>query len=410
MPQTHPAGCGGRGRLRRSVDRAGRGEDQGVLCSRCGCRTRARRSTGRTRPRSQEAFLDGHVYAFEQLGGIPIGQIRYDNLKAAVSRVLFGRTRVESDRWVMFRSHYGFDVFYCRPGVGGRPREGRRRGRGRPVPPHPLVPMPQVDSIAELNAYLARCDAEDDHRRIGNRIDDASATTSPSNAPLLRAVAGRAVRDRAQPDAHGWTGYARVTVRQCQYSVPARYIGRQVRVLLRATEVLVFDGPRLVAEHERCHRQGRRSPGPGPLPGGAGPQARRAARRDRPGAGPRRPGCSPPTHEAFWAAARKAATATRPAPRPWSRSCCCTAPTPAARSSPASAPPSRSGALSRRSGRRRGPPRRRNATPAATGSRLRAGWSADRAAGSPTCRPTPGPLPTTSTAYDDRCSTGGDPT
>ena len=59
---------------------------------------------------SQEAFLDGHRYAFEQLGGIPTVHIRYDNLKAAVSRVLTSRTRVESDRWVLFRSHYGFDV------------------------------------------------------------------------------------------------------------------------------------------------------------------------------------------------------------------------------------------------------------------------------------------------------------
>ena len=55
---------------------------------------------------SQEAFLDGHRYAFEQLGGLPTVHIRYDNLKAAVSRVLVGRTRVESDRWVTFRSHY----------------------------------------------------------------------------------------------------------------------------------------------------------------------------------------------------------------------------------------------------------------------------------------------------------------
>jgi transposase len=53
----------------------------------------------------QEAFLESHVYAFDRLGGVPLEQIRYDNLKPAVSRVLFGRTRVESDRWVAFRSH-----------------------------------------------------------------------------------------------------------------------------------------------------------------------------------------------------------------------------------------------------------------------------------------------------------------
>ena len=52
----------------------------------------------------QEAFLESHVYAFDRLGGVPIEQIRYDNLKPAVSRVLFGRTRQEYERWVAFKS------------------------------------------------------------------------------------------------------------------------------------------------------------------------------------------------------------------------------------------------------------------------------------------------------------------
>jgi transposase len=44
----------------------------------------------------QEAFMESHVHAFERLGGVPLEQIRYDNLRPAVSRVLFGRGRVES--------------------------------------------------------------------------------------------------------------------------------------------------------------------------------------------------------------------------------------------------------------------------------------------------------------------------
>src|SRR4051812_30411307 len=60
----------------------------------------------------QEAFLEGHQQAFEVLGGTPTDKIRYDNLKSAVSRVLFGRNRTESARWVAFRSHHGFDAFY----------------------------------------------------------------------------------------------------------------------------------------------------------------------------------------------------------------------------------------------------------------------------------------------------------
>ena len=52
----------------------------------------------------QEAFLDGHVHAFRTLGGIPAGQIRYDNLSPAVTRVIRkSRSREEHPRWHDFR-------------------------------------------------------------------------------------------------------------------------------------------------------------------------------------------------------------------------------------------------------------------------------------------------------------------
>ena len=35
----------------------------------------------------QEAFFAGHVAAFTELGGVPAGDIRYDNLSSAVRRV-----------------------------------------------------------------------------------------------------------------------------------------------------------------------------------------------------------------------------------------------------------------------------------------------------------------------------------
>ena len=58
---------------------------------------------------SQEAFLEGHIDAFEEIGGIPTRHIRYDNLTSAVQAVLYGngRGRIENERWGLFRSHYG---------------------------------------------------------------------------------------------------------------------------------------------------------------------------------------------------------------------------------------------------------------------------------------------------------------
>jgi len=33
------------------------------------------------------------------------------------------------------------------------------------------VPMPKVGTFAQLNAYFAKCDATDDQRRVGQRVD-----------------------------------------------------------------------------------------------------------------------------------------------------------------------------------------------------------------------------------------------
>lgn len=79
---------------------------------------------------AQEAFLEGHIDAFETLGGVPTRHIRYDNLTSAVLAVLHGgdRRRKENDRWVLFKSAYGFDSFYCQPGIAGAHEKGGVEG------------------------------------------------------------------------------------------------------------------------------------------------------------------------------------------------------------------------------------------------------------------------------------------
>ncbi len=249
----------------------------------------------------QEAFLEGHVWAFEQLGGVATVHIRYDNLKAAVSRVLIGRNREESHRWTAFVSHYGFDTFYCRPGVEGAHEKGGVEGEGGRFRRNHCVPMPKVDSIGQLNDLLAAADAKDDRRRIANRARTVG-TDFLTEAPLLRPL--------PSADFPTWLTleprvdrYARVTVRQCFYSVPAKLIGRRVRVRLGACTVTIFDGPRQVAVHERITVRGDQSLNldhylevlqrkPGALPGATALVQSRAA------------GVFTQAHEAFWVAAR----------------------------------------------------------------------------------------------------------
>ena len=115
-------------------------------------------------------------------------------------------------------------------------------------------------------------------------------------------------------------------MRQCRYSVPAKLIGRRVGVLLRATELLVFDGARQVAVHARATMRGAEvltldhylevlTRKPGALPGATALSQARAA------------GTFTATHDAFWpppaprpaattvtATEATVATGTRPAP------------------------------------------------------------------------------------------------
>jgi transposase len=136
----------------------------------------------------QEAFFEGHVHAFDVLGGVPAGRIRYDNLKSAVAQVLgFTRARVETDRWTAFHSHYGIEVFYCRPGKQGAHEKGGVEGEVGRFRRNRLVPVPEVASLAELNQRIEQWDAQDDARRIGSRPQTVGEYFA-AEQPLLKAL------------------------------------------------------------------------------------------------------------------------------------------------------------------------------------------------------------------------------
>ena len=211
----------------------------------------------------QEAFLESHVYAFERLGGVPRDKIRYDNLKPVVSRVLCGRTRQETERWVAFRSHYGFGPFYCVPGHEGSHEKGGVEGEGGRFRRNHCVPMPVVESIEELNELLEAWDEADDARR--NRTMGVG-TDGAFERELLRPLPGERF-DTTLTLTPRVDRYAQVMVRCNQYSVPARFIGHRLRVKLSASAVTVFDRTTVVARHQRAIGKGVKVLDLDPLPG-----------------------------------------------------------------------------------------------------------------------------------------------
>lgn len=202
---------------------------------------------------TQESFFDGFVTAFDTLGGVP-GRVRLDNLKPAVIRVLLGRARLENERFVLLRSFYGFDAFYCQPGLEGAHEKGGVEGEVGRFRRRHLTPVPAVESLAELNALIAAADAADDARRIAGRAETVGQAAA-RELPLLAVVPDErldisaALSCRVDPK-------ARVCVRQSYYSVPVRLAGRKVTVRLGARELRILDGARPVAVHVRSLHKG----------------------------------------------------------------------------------------------------------------------------------------------------------
>ena len=253
---------------------------------------------------AQEAFLEGHIEAFNAMGGVPTKHIRYDNLTSAVTKVIYGagRQRIENERWILFKSHYGFDSFFCLPGIDGAHEKGGVEGEVGRFRRNFLTPVPTVDSLMELNEKLRVWDESEDRRRISQRLRTVGqdfAVEQPLLAPLPFEDFDPGLILTPRVDRSSL-----VAVRSAKYSVPVRFINRKVRVSLRATEVRIFDGRTLIAKHPRTVARGGQCVQldhylevlrikPGALPGSTAlAQARES-------------GEFTPAHDAFWAAARR---------------------------------------------------------------------------------------------------------
>jgi transposase len=119
---------------------------------------------------TQQAFFEAHELAFAWFGGV-FRRLRYDNLKAAVKRVLRGGQREETIRFIAFRSHWGFEADFCTPGEAHE--KGGVEGEGGYFRRNHLTPVPAVHDLAHLNEHLLAACKEDERRIIGERSEPA---------------------------------------------------------------------------------------------------------------------------------------------------------------------------------------------------------------------------------------------
>jgi len=194
----------------------------------------------------QQAFFDGHIRAFAFFGGIfPI--LIYDNLTAAVQKVMRGRGRIEQVSYGKFKAYYSFEARFCNPDGGHE--KGGVEGIVGFARRNYMVPVPEAANLEELNEKVLRqCIAYGHHKMTGrdrtvNELyeeEKGHLLTIPETAFSNVQLVGSRV-DK----------YATVIVDKNRYSVPSRYAGFGVKVLLHVDRVEIFNGTKMLAVHER---------------------------------------------------------------------------------------------------------------------------------------------------------------
>jgi transposase len=195
----------------------------------------------------QISFLDGHVRAFAHFDGVP-ARVAYDNLRAAVVRILVGGARTLTPRFAALASHYVLEACFCRPGEGHD--KGGVEARGKAIRQQALVPIPVGPTLAAINAILlAQMDARLDTKRdasgqtIGERFIEEQHQCRLAPAPFApEATTFATVSPRAL-----------VRLEGAVYSVWTRWAGLDLVIRVGASIVTIVgrDGTRVTHPRKR---------------------------------------------------------------------------------------------------------------------------------------------------------------
>lgn len=200
------------------------------------------------RGEAQEMFLDGHVRAFAYFrGSFPV--VVYDNLKAAVAKVLKGRQREEQRSFQVFRGHYCFEAMFCNPARGNE--KGGVEGLVGFARRNYLVPIPRVPTMEALNSMLLEA-CEQDQKRIIEGREERLTIAERASEEQVRLIELPSKPYAAGKVVHGTIDkYGTVMVAGVRYSVPSAYARGKALIECGAETIGIVVNQRKVAVHVR---------------------------------------------------------------------------------------------------------------------------------------------------------------
>jgi transposase len=193
-----------------------------------------------------ETFCDAHKSAFEFLRGVP-SRILYDNSKIAIQKIFTHGIREKTKGFLRLKSHYLFDDVFANPAKGNE-KGGVENSVGY-MRRNFMVPLPEVNSIEELNAHLyERCLNNFNHvqqghtKTTGERLKEEQLNPLPSHSYEAFCYKSGVVNRES-------------LVRFCNnsYSVPTKYGTERVFIKGYADKVQIIFNDQVIAEHKRLY-------------------------------------------------------------------------------------------------------------------------------------------------------------
>lgn len=197
-----------------------------------------------------EVFWEAHIRAFEFFKGVP-HRISYDNESVFVSKILGPHERKLTDGFLELKSHYLFDAHFCRV---RRPNEkGVVERAVRYARQNFMVPVPQVDSLEDLNEILWEDCYGDLERRPRGKQDTKMNLLVEENKEFL--ALPQASFDACRKGSTTANSLSLVRVDDNDYSVPVRYAHHPVSFKGYTNRVEVFYQDELIAGHDRSWKK-----------------------------------------------------------------------------------------------------------------------------------------------------------
>jgi hypothetical protein len=203
-----------------------------------------------------ESFLEGHVRAFEWLGGVP-RECVYDNLRSVVAR-RDGDEVVWNRRFLHLRGHYGFHATACTPAT---PREKGSVEAGVRYLKSGFWPARRFDELRELDEQYTGW-----RERTCNRRTHASG-----RFPVEERLAEERQALRPLPPLRfDWSGHrtSRVPIDaylrhgRCFYRAPERLVHERVELCFDRDQVWIVHRGVEVARYPRSYEHGLWLPPP----------------------------------------------------------------------------------------------------------------------------------------------------